>query len=629
LVKRLITCLGIVLVVAIAASLAVQAAAHADEKTELPRPDTSIWTQAYWLEMARLGLVEVAPDIATREAVYTSSRIDAAGVLTEDSPDVPVTTDPSTTQSENSIFVNPQDNSAVLNANNSTDCPFTQVYGASGFCTTDSGQTWYGDIQGVCPMSYCDPAAAIGLNGRYYVNYVAIGWGQGCAYSTDGGTTWTHVQIAGGGWVRDKNHLWVDNSLTSPHEGNVYSAWLNYQGGANHCDIELTRSTDDGLSWSSPLNISSAVGAGYYNHGPNLQTGPSGEVYAVWAIYDSWPDDENALGFAKSTDGGVSFAPGTRIIDNIRGIRVTRTSKNMRVNSFPVMAVDISDGPYRGNIYVVWSNVGTPGVNVGRDIDVYMITSTDGGTSWSAPARVNQDPPGLGKEHYFPWITCDPASGALCVVLYDDRNVASTDCEVFVALSLDGGVTWTDFKVSDVSFTPQPIAGMSSDYFGDYIGISARGGMVYPVWTDNRDGRAMAYVSPFAIEAPVPPAAITDLTATVAGSALRLSWSPVTEDEQGNPVVVDHYVIYRSENPSFSPVPADSIGGTAGTSYDDETAAIMDPSTNHYFNVKAADADGRLSADSNTVGEFDFDLATYLWDAGGASASGPTGRRTR
>jgi hypothetical protein len=32
---------------------------------------------------------------------------------------------------------------------------------------------------------------------------------------------------------------------------------------------------------------------------------------------------------------------------------------------------------------------------------------------------------------------------------------------------------------------------------GDYIGIDSRGGMVYPVWTDNRSGHALAYTSPF------------------------------------------------------------------------------------------------------------------------------------
>ncbi len=126
-----------------------------------------------------------------------------------------------------------------------------------------------------------------------------------------------------------------------------------------------------------------------------------------------------------------------------------------------------------------------------------MIRSTDGGTSWSTPVRVNQDAPGLGNEHYFPWITCDPETGDLSVIFYDDRNVSSTQCEVYCANSTDGGTTWTDFKVSDVSFTPTSIPGLADGYMGDYLGIAARDGMVYPVWPDNRTGTFMTYCSPY------------------------------------------------------------------------------------------------------------------------------------
>jgi hypothetical protein len=62
--------------------------------------------------------------------------------------------------------------------------------------------------------------------------------------------------------------------------------------------------------------------------------------------------------------------------------------------------------------------------------------------------------------------------------------------------SYDGGDTWEDFRVSDVAFTPSPIPGLAASYMGDYLGISARGGMVYPVWPDNRNGYIQSFVSP-------------------------------------------------------------------------------------------------------------------------------------
>ena len=458
--------------------------------------DTRVDNMGYWREMARQGKVPVAPFAPVEKSTFTGSRIEAKSVISEDSPDVPLTTENST-QSENSVFADPNDEDHVLNSNNSTQNPVGSLYGANDFFTFDGGSTWGGEIQGAGGSNSGDPTTAISNTGRMFVNYIHNNYGQGISYSDNLGDTWTTKLVAPNpGSMCDKNHMWIDNSITSPYEGNLYVAWTNF-GGSYDSEIGIARSTNDGVNWSSPLAISTAVNAGSHNQGVNLQTGPDGQVYALWAIYDSWPSDECALGFARSLDGGATFQPATRIITNIRGIRTTETHKNHRVNSFPAMAVDISNGPNRGTIYAVWANIGIPGVNTGSGIDVYMIKSTNQGTTWSTPVRVNQDPFGLGKQHYFPWITCDPKSGTLSVIFYDDRNVTATKCEVFAANSRDGGETWEDFKISDVSFTPQPIPGLASSYMGDYLGITAMNRKVYPVWSDNRSGVVMAYTSPF------------------------------------------------------------------------------------------------------------------------------------
>lgn len=461
--------------------------------------DQRIDNMSYWRRMASMGLVPVQQEIPAPAAEYGTSKLIGKGVMTEDSPDVPVTTQTST-QSENSIFVHPQDAQKLLQSNNSTPRPANTVYGANAFLSTDAGTTWGGSVNGAGGGNSGDPTTAISLSGRYYVNYIHSSGGQGISYSTDQGQSWTPVLIAPspGGWnsLLDKNHMWIDNSPTSPFEGNLYAAWTNF-GGNNDSEIEISYSTNEGLNWTSAVNISSAVNAGSHNQGVNIQTGPNGEVYAIWAIYDAFPQDEKAIGMAKSLDGGVTWQPATRIINNIRGIRSTGTGKNMRVNAFPTMAVDISNGPNRGAIYVTWPNIGVPGTNTGNDMDVYMIKSTDQGATWSAPIKVNESTPGDGKKHYFPWITCDPINGNLSVVYYDDRNVGSNQCEIYTSNSSDGGETWWDLKVSDVSFTPAPIAGLADSYFGDYLGNHARDGWVYPVWTDNRQGFAMTYVSPF------------------------------------------------------------------------------------------------------------------------------------
>jgi len=458
--------------------------------------NTRVDNMHYWVEKAKQGLVPFNPEVRVAPAKYTGSKILAKSVLTDDSPDVPVTTINST-QSENSVFADPNNSDNVLNSNNSTENPVGGLYGADGLFSLNSGETWEGEVEGAGGENSGDPTTAIGLNGRWYVNYIDNPGGMGLSYSDDQGATWSSVTVAPNpGDLADKNHMWIDNSPLSPYEGNLYVAWTEFGGSYNN-EIAVSVSTDDGLSWSTKKAVSEAVNAGSHNQGVNLSVGPNGEVYAIWTIYDSWPSDESAIGMSKSLDGGQTWSPAVRIISNIRGVRNSGTGKNMRVNSFPSATADISGGSENGNLYVVWANIGVPGINVGNDIDVYLIYSSDTGDTWSQPIKVNQNESGLGSKSYFPWIASDPSNGTLSVVFYDDRNVGGSDVEVYCANSDDGGLTWEDFKVSDISFTPSPIPGLASSYFGDYLGITSQDGWVYPVWTDNRDGVTMTYCSPY------------------------------------------------------------------------------------------------------------------------------------
>ncbi len=451
----------------------------------------------YWVQMAEKGYIPFNPYTRAAEATFTGSSIKAFSVRTDDSPDVPVT-DENSTQSENSAFVDPNDKNTVLNSNNSTPNPASDIYGANDLFSFDAGETWEGEIQGAGGSNSGDPTTSIGRNGRWFVNYIDGGTnygGMGVSYSDDKGSSWTKVVIAPNpGELADKNHMWIDNSPTSPYEGNIYVSWTDF-GGTNNYHVMVAHSSDNGETWSTPVEISSVAGNNF-SHGVNLTTGPNGEVYAAWAIYQGSSLTETAIGFAKSLDGGVTWSGG-KAIENIKGIRDIGTSKNMRAASFPVIECDISNSENRGNIYIVWPNIGVPGVNTGNDIDVYLIGSHDNGTTWNTPVKVNQDEAGLGHEHFSPWITCDPTNGIISVIFYDDRNVGGNQLETFCANSDDGGVTWEDFKVSDVSFTPSPIPGLANSYFGDYIGITANDGLVYPFWTDNRTGSAMTYTSPY------------------------------------------------------------------------------------------------------------------------------------
>jgi hypothetical protein len=473
-------------------------------KTQIPpdfKVDTRIDNMGYWRQCAEWGLVPVEPYAPVPPAKYTGSKLILKGVRILDSPDVCTTNEPSnSTQSENSIVVNPNIGDQLVNSNNSTPQPSNgTVKGADALKSLDAGATWSGTVEGAGGSNSGDPAAVIDLNGRWFIGYIDNGNGQSVSYSDDNGATWTVKKVANGSFsnVLDKNHLWVDISPSSPYKNNLYNGWMSSD------NIFVSRSITNGTVWTTPVNISSATSAGSHNQGINFKCGPDGEVYAAWAVYDSWPADEKAIGFAKSLNGGETWQPAIRALNNIRGIRNTGVSQNMRTNSFPVMAVDLSNSPYRGTIYIVWTNTGVPGINTGSGSSVYLIKSTDKGTTWSAPKRINSDST-TGKHHYLPWISCDQVTGYVSIVFYDNRNCASNEAEAWMAFSTNGGATFEDLKVSDVKFTPSPIPNMASKYMGDYLAIDSYNGKTFPCWTDTRSGHCLTYVSPIDILVPTP-----------------------------------------------------------------------------------------------------------------------------
>ena len=422
------------------------------------------------------------------------------------SPNYRVRPTTNTTQSEMSIDVHPTDPNIVFGGANTTNWPVSTLYGTGCYWTTNGGLNWSGFDNPPPSMgsNSGDPANVIGTNGYFYVGYINNPGGQGLARSTDNGATWTTYTVAPNpGSLADKNHLMVDKKVGSPYENRLYAAWTDF-GGANDYKVVLRYSTNFGETWSSSINITGSL-AGYLHQGVNIQTGPNGEVYATWAVYSASPvtNGEDAIAFAKSTNGGVTWSAPVYVFQATNfGIRGTIKPTSIRVASFPSMAVDRSGGPNNGYIYITWPQRGV--APAGTDPDVVMIRSTDGGTTWSSPVRVNDDALNNGKDQYFPWCTVDQSDGNLYVVFYDNRETTNDSSGVYMAVSYNGGISFTNFRVSDQNFRPKPIAGLAGGYQGDYIGIAAANGKVWPFWTDDRTGNYQGWIAEVTVGPPCP-----------------------------------------------------------------------------------------------------------------------------
>ena len=273
---------------------------------------------------------------------------------------------------------------------------------------------------------------------------------------------------------KHQDKSWITADLTdSPHRDNLYVAWTEFDKygsplPSDRSRILLSRSVDSGSTWSDPVVVSDKTGdcrdGDTTVEGAVPAVGPNGEVYTSWS-------GPFGILFDKSTDGGRSFGEDVVVSDQPGGWAF-EVSGLQRVNGMPVTLADTSPSPYRGTVYVVWSDQ-----RIGpNDTDVFISRSTDGGATWSPRRRVNDDAP--GRHQFFHWATVDPVTGHVWVAFYDRRDTEGDATDVFVALSTDGGDSFRNVKVSESSFVPD-----ARLFLGDYIGIAAWDGRAYPVWT--------------------------------------------------------------------------------------------------------------------------------------------------
>ncbi len=361
--------------------------------------------------------------------------------------------------------------------------------GVGYYISLNGGINWSGNNQ--LPGSFnisSNPAVALALNGFIYYNYLDNF--LVVDRTTNNGNNWLGRVNIPANYGFDKNHIAVDLNSSSPYTGRIYVAYTKW---VSPYPIMISYSTNNGYSYVNEQQIGSPL-SNHIEQGANLQIGPNGEVYCVWATPNlSNNNIEDKIGFTKSINGGVSWTSATTPI-TINGIRGTLLNTNIRVNSFPSMAVDRTGGIRNGYIYLCWAQRNL--APAGSDADICFSFSSNGGSSWSTPIRVNDDNINNGKQQFSPWITVDQITGLLSIIFYDTRDVVTQDsCHTYVAMSNNGGVNWTNFKISSSAQRPAPLDGYATGYYSDYIGIVSHNGIVHAFWTDNRTGKAQIYYS--------------------------------------------------------------------------------------------------------------------------------------
>ena len=293
--------------------------------------------------------------------------------------------------------------------------------------------------------------------------------------SLDGGKTWESKPIAvsmqeqqPGIPFEDKPYIVADTSH-GKYAGNLYIAWSRWS--LVDSRMVLSRSTDDGKSWSAPVEIDQAPGLPRDDNGAlegfDGAVGADSTLYAVWAA-------GNHIQFTTSRDGGKTFAKVKNVIPS--GPTMFAVQDFDRGNGFPQIAVDARSGDHKhAHLYVLWSDYRN------GDIDVFCARSVDGGKKWSAPVRVNNDTIHDGADQFFQWLTVDPVSGAISILFYDRRaDPENKKTVVTLARSTDEGQTFQNYAWSE-----KPFVASEQDFMGDYSGIASFNNRVYGAWAED------------------------------------------------------------------------------------------------------------------------------------------------
>ena len=271
-----------------------------------------------------------------------------------------------------------------------------------------------------------NPSIAVGSDGVAYLAFA--GW-AGPTTGTDvfftksaNGRTWTPP-------VRVNNDATAfaqtNPSLALDSGNNISIAWVD--GRSGNQDIWFSRSTNGGQSFSPNVLVNLVT--------TNAQTEVRIAVDPVdpMLIHAVWTDTRVAgnpdIYYANSTDGGLSFNPSSRVNNDAGAAE----------QGAPAIAVAANR-----DVHVVWRDARL----VGRGTDIYAARSTNRGGSWIYPstAWVNDDSGSVAQQE--PTLAIDRA-GAIYVAWTDYRS-GTTAPDIYAARSTNGGVSFgANVKVND------------------------------------------------------------------------------------------------------------------------------------------------------------------------------------
>jgi hypothetical protein len=441
-----------------------------------------------------------------------------------------------TPANETSIAVNPTDPSNVIGGANDYESGVDSVMGI--YTSFDGGLTWPWSRharQIITPsrkmLGSGDPVIAFDSEGVAYASFIAFGRDDCDSYiavvrSYDKGVTWTvpvddsppgseyldgdGIAVHNGGpedcdifhdkeWMvagvrPEEVPLVPGTDMDNLSPDRLYVTWTRFSNFDS--PIFVTYSDDQGRHWSDPAEISGANAQFCQTQfGDNDPPACDEDQFSVpvvdptdGSVHVAFENGNqpccrfNQFMHVSSTDGGQTWTPPVRIVRVQDGPatypicagRQTLDDMCARVNS----AGNIELDPTTGDLYYVWSD-NRNGSAADTNTDVFLRRSTNGGATWAAVAQITSDE----TDQFFPWMSIN--NNGVIAITYFDRQYTYPLIDTSLAVSSNGGASFTQSRVSEESWDPN-LAFRLGVFIGDYNGIDTSDTTAIPFWTDAR-----------------------------------------------------------------------------------------------------------------------------------------------
>jgi hypothetical protein len=326
----------------------------------------------------------------------------------------------------------------------------------------------------------CDPSAVFDEFGNLFVGYINNDTDQvNIIRSTNAGQSFSRLARFEGD---------IDQPTVTAGAGSV---WVTFEQD-EHIFAAGARVTGKGLigSFSQAQQLD---GSRHGNFG-DIAIGPGGKVMVTYQtpITGRGPSkiyvnvDPDGL-------GPLRFGPARLVSStNVGGFRRIPAQPEAKVDTEVGLAYDRSGGTFNGRVYLVYTVAPSTSSD---NLDVRVRFSNDDGGSWSPALKVNTDR--TKNSQFLPRIAVDQTSGNVAFAWYDARKDNGSGSGSTNSRANDDAQLWAtaaeptstglkfakNFQVSAGTFNADR-ANNTID-LGDYIGLTFRNGVFWPVWADN------------------------------------------------------------------------------------------------------------------------------------------------